>query len=130
MHNWTEIIDGYFECWNTDDAIERAEAVERVWAEDATSADQRMTVTGRDELIAMFANFREEFVGHQFRVKGEPNEHNDAVCWAWELCSHSGDVLLSGIDVATVDATHRISTLLGFFGAIDSIAASTGAVAK
>lgn len=119
-----ELIDGYFQCWNVTDEIERADAVARTWVEDATSSDPMNEVTGHQALISMFAALQVTYPGHRFAQVGTSDTHHNLIRWSWEMLDPSGAKVLDGIDVALVAEDGRIYYLAGFFGASPAVAGS------
>lgn len=112
-----QIIDSYFECWNASNAEQRAEAIAKTWAEEATSSDPLAQVTGHDDLAAMFVGTQEAYPGHTFRQVGELDTHHNLLRWGWEMIDGAGNRVLDGIDVALFGDDGRLTYLAGFFGA-------------
>ena len=110
-------VEGYFDCWNTTDADERAALVARVYGPEAHLVDPLVDVTGHDALIELFATFHVTYAGHSFRRIGGIDAHHDLVRWGWEMLDADGNVVLDGIDAALVADDGRISYVAGFFGA-------------
>jgi hypothetical protein len=82
----------------------------------ARSVDPLYDVSGHDELAAMFAGFHDEHPGSSFRQHGLLDAHHDRVRWGWAMHDADGNIVLDGLDVATVDSDGRIEQLVGFFG--------------
>lgn len=110
-------IDGYLACWNTTDAVERAELVARHWSPDARMVDPLVEVAGHDELAAVFARFHETYPGCSFRRSGGHDTHHALARWGWEMVDPNGTVVLDGLDVALLADDGRLSYVAGFFGA-------------
>ena len=111
-----QLVAGYFNCWNTTDAVARQHAIAAVWAPDARSVDPIADVTGHEELAAMFAGFHDTYPGHSFRAVGDTDTHHNLARWGWEMVAPDGTTALNGIDCALLDSNGRIIYLAGFFG--------------
>lgn len=119
-----DVIDSYFDCWNTTEPEGRKAAVAKTWADDATSSDPVNEVTGHEKLAAMFAGTQETYPGHVFRQVGAFDTHHNLLRWRWEMVDPEGATVLDGIDVALQSDDGRLSYLAGFFGAeIPAVAA-------
>jgi hypothetical protein len=109
-------IDGYLACWNTTDAGERTELIERFWTTDARMVDPLVDVTGPAELAAVFTRFHEIYPGCSFRRVGDHDAHHQLVRWGWEMIDGSGNRVLAGLDVALLADDGRLQYVAGFFG--------------
>lgn len=110
-------IDGYFTCWNTLDAAERAAAVHEHWTPDARMSDPLLDVRGHDELIGVFGHFHDAYPGCSFRRTGGHDAHHDLVRWGWEMVGPDGATMLDGLDVAVITRDGKLHAVAGFFGA-------------
>ena len=110
-------IEGYLACWNTTDAVERAELVDRHWTADARMSDPLVDVSGHAALVGVFTRFHETYPGCSFRRVGGHDGHHELVRWGWEMIDQHGNTVLDGLDVAVVDHDGRLVRVAGFFGA-------------
>lgn len=108
-------INNYFNCWNEPDDQRRLELIEAAWASDARSVDPLADVTGSVAIAQMMGAIQQQFPAHRFQLVGEAAGHHDVLHWSWELVAGDGTKVISGIDVAHIDADGRISDLAGFF---------------
>lgn len=108
-------IDNYFNCWNEPNDERRLELIEAAWAIDARSVDPLADVTGSVAISEMMGAIQQQFPDHRFQLVGEAAGHHDVLHWSWELVAGDGTQVISGIDVAHIDAGGRISNLAGFF---------------
>lgn len=109
-------IGGYFACWNTTDAEERAALIERFWTPDARMVDPLVDVNGHAELAAVFARFHDTYPGCSFRRTGDRDAHHQLARWTWEMIDGSGNPVLAGLDVALLADDGRLQYVAGFFG--------------
>jgi hypothetical protein len=108
-------INLYFDCWNEPNDEVRLALIERGWTSTARSVDPLADVTGHTAISEMMGAVQQQFPDHRFQQVGESSEHHDVLHWSWKLCDPTGNQVISGIDVAHLDADGKIANLAGFF---------------
>src|SRR4051812_4652623 len=90
MSDVTQVVDRYIAIWNETNPEQRRDLITRTWSEDASYLDPLMKGDGPAEIDAMIAAVQQQFPGHQFRLLGPVDSHNDRVRFAWELTPGDG----------------------------------------
>lgn len=124
MSDLNDVVDAYFEMWNSDDADERLGHAERAFTGDARYVDPLSDVTGPAGVSAMVGSLRADHAGYAVRRSSELDTHHNVVRFGWEMLDPDGALYLTGIDVCALADDGRIRMLAGFFGAALDAAAS------
>ena len=112
----------YLAAWNETDPTARAAALEDLFTDDVTYTDPLVSVAGRQALDATIAAVQQQFPGFVFRPAGPADAHHDQVRFTWDLGQPGEEAPVSGFDVAVVDGTGRIRTVLGFLDRVPAAA--------
>ena len=109
-----DLADRYLAAWNETDPAARAAALAGLFADDVRYSDPLVTADGRPALDSTIGAVQEQFPGFVFRLAGPVDAHHDQLRFTWELGPAGQDAPIAGFDVAVVDDTGRIRTVLGF----------------
>ena len=109
------LFDDYIAIWNETDPERRRALIDKVWAENATYRDPVLSGEGRDGIDAMTAGFQAAYPGHTFARHGEATCEGDGYRFEWMLKNLDGETQIVGIDVAEVDATGQLRSIVGEF---------------
>jgi hypothetical protein len=116
----TNLVDDYFELWQTTDAAARHELIQRVFAESAVQyvVPADVTISGIDNIEANIARVNKENIqaaGLAFRAGNSVPNHN-SVQVEWEIANPKGDKVGGGRDFLVLDDGGRIAALYMFMG--------------
>jgi hypothetical protein len=115
MSDVTQVVDRYIAIWNETNPGRRRDLIARTWTEEASYLDPLMKGEGADGIDAMIAAAQQQFPGHQFRLLGNVDSHNDRVRFSWELTPGDGQPpLVAGTDFGVVASDGRLQTVTGF----------------
>ena len=109
------LFDDYIAIWNETDPARRRSMIDRVWAADATYRDPVLNGAGRDAIDAMIAGFQAAYPGHTFARQGEAICEGDAYRFEWILKNPEGETQIVGVDVAEIDASGQLRSIVGEF---------------
>lgn len=112
----------YLAAWNETDPAARRAAVADLFADDVRYTDPLVTTEGRDALEATIGAVQQQFPGFVFRLAGPVDAHHDQLRFTWELGPAGREAPVAGSDVAVVDGSGRIRTVLGFLDRVPSAA--------
>lgn len=118
MSDFDDVIGRYIASWNERDPQRRRAAIEQLWTEDATYTDPLADVAGRDAIDGMIAAVQGQFPDFSFRLGGPVDAHHHIGRFTWELGPEGGEAVVVGFDVAVLDDTGRIKSVLGFLDKI------------
>lgn len=110
------VVDAYLAAYGESDPDLRAVHVETAWAEDCRLIDPPAVGEGRLGISGLADALQGQFPGHTFRRSTGIDAHHDHVRFGWELVGAGGDVVLSGLDVASLAPDGRLQQVVGFFG--------------
>ena len=116
MSTTQEVVDAYGKAWNEPDETERRRLLNFAWADDGTFTDPQSDVAGRDALLALIAEFHEQFVGAQITPTSSVDEHHGRVRFTWKITGADGATIMDGIDFGELAADGRLQKIVGFFG--------------
>ena len=108
-------VDGYFAIWNEADPARRRARLAAVWSPQASYVDPMFTAAGLDALDGLVGGLHQNYPGHTFRRTGALDVHHDRARWGWDFVGPYGSLVMSGIDVAILDADGRLRDVTGFF---------------
>jgi SnoaL-like domain len=114
MTDFTALAQGYVDVWNETDATARRKAIDELWAEDASYIDPMVAAHGRDEIDATIGAVQAQFPGLVFALAGTVDGHHDQARFTWELGPAGAESLVTGFDVAVLNADGRLSSVFGF----------------
>ena len=109
-----DLADRYLAAWNETDPAARTAALAGLFADDVRYSDPLVAADGRQALDATIGAVQEQFPGFVFRLAGPVDAHHDQLRFTWELGPAGQDAPIAGFDVAVVDDSGRIRTVLGF----------------
>jgi SnoaL-like domain len=109
-----DLAERYLAAWNEADPAARATAMADLFADDVRYTDPLVTAEGRDALDATIGAVQQQFPGFVFRLAGPVDAHHDQLRFTWELGPADQEAPVAGFDVAVVDGSGRIRTVLGF----------------
>jgi hypothetical protein len=109
-----DLADRYLAAWNESDAAARRTAMAELFADDVRYTDPLVAAEGRDALEAAIGAVQQQFPGFTFRLAGPVDAHHDQLRFTWELGPVGQEAPVAGFDVAVVDGSGRIRTVLGF----------------
>jgi SnoaL-like domain len=109
-----DLADRYLAAWNETDPSARTAALAGLFADDVRYTDPLVAADGRPALDATIGAVQAQFPGFVFRLAGPVDAHHDQLRFTWELGPAGQDAPIAGFDVAVVDGSGRIRTVLGF----------------
>ena len=110
----TDLADRYLAAWNETDPSARTAALAALFADDVRYTDPLVAAVGRQALDATIGAVQAQFPGFVFRLAGPADAHHDQLRFTWELGPAGQDAPIAGFDVAVVDDSGLIRTVLGF----------------
>ena len=105
----------YLEMWNERDMDRMREKLDQSVAEGCVWADPAQYHEGRDRLARNVTKFRRRFPDAVLSRRSGIDGQNQRYRYEWRI-EMDGDVLLDGMDVATLDDDGMIERVDGFFG--------------
>lgn len=109
-----EIVERYLAAWNEKDASRRRKLVDELWAEDGSYTDPLGDANGPAEIDGLIGAVQQQFPGFSFRLAGPVDGHHNQARFGWDLGPAGAEAPIVGFDVAVVDDSGRIQTVLGF----------------
>ena len=122
MTTYDELAQRYIDTWNETDPDARRVAVDALYTEDARYIDPLAAAEGRDAIAGMIGAVQEQFGGFVFRLAGPVDGHHNQVRFGWELGPAGAEAPIVGFDVAVIDDSGRIQTVLGFLDKVPAAA--------
>lgn len=116
-----QLVETYGNAWNEPDEAARRSLLEDAWGDDAVYCDPTAMVTGREELLAHIAGFRQAFDGARIEPTSGVDEHHGWFRFAWRMVDAEGSSPMEGFDVGSVGGDGRIERIVGFFGPFPSV---------
>jgi SnoaL-like domain len=114
VSNTDHVVNNYIAMWNATDPQRRHELVAQTVTEDATYIDPVMTGEGTDGISTMIAGAQEQFPGHVFSLRSEPDAHHDRLRFSWSLAPVGGRPVAHGTDFAMIAQDGRMQSITGF----------------
>lgn len=114
MTNPNITADHYLALWNDADDTSRRRRLVEGWTADARYSDPLMAGTNREEIALMIAGAREQFPGHLFIPRGNPDGHGRFVRFSWTLVSAEGAAVVGGTDIVQLNEAGQIAEVIGF----------------
>lgn len=109
-----DLADRYLAAWNETEPAARRTAIAAVFTDDVRYTDPLGSTDGSEALDAMIGAIQQRFPGFVFRLAGPVDAHHDQLRFTWELGPADLEAPIVGFDVAVVDDSGRIRTVLGF----------------
>jgi hypothetical protein len=94
----------------------RRRLLDQVWAPEAALIDPPLEGVGVAAIAGLVDAVLAHYPAHRFVRTTEVDAHHDFVRYGWELRAPDGVAAVSGLDFAELDATGRITRIVGFFG--------------
>jgi hypothetical protein len=69
---------------------------------------------GREAIASLIGAVQQQFPGFSFRLAGPVDGHHNQARFGWDLGPAGAEAPIVGFDVAVVDDSGRIQTVLGF----------------
>ncbi|MFB9923993.1 nuclear transport factor 2 family protein [Amycolatopsis halotolerans] len=110
----SELVQDYFEAWNTFDAEQRRKTLEAIFTEDADIVDPDWTADGREAIVDAVGQAREKLGDLALGLTQVISAHHDVALYAWYLGKETEPVA-AGYGVLTFEKG-RISQARNFFG--------------
>lgn len=117
-----DLADRYLAAWNETDPAARSAAMADLFTDDVRYTDPLGSADGRSALDATIGAVQERFPGFVFRLAGPADAHHDQLRFTWELGPAGQEAPIAGFDVAVVDDSGRIATVLGFLDRVPAAA--------
>ena len=114
MNDPQSVAERYLAAWNETDPSARTAALAALFADDVRYTDPLVAADGRQALDATIGAVQAQFPGFVFRLTGPVDAHHDQLRFTWELGPAGQDAPIAGFDVAVVDDSGLIRTVLGF----------------
>ena len=109
----------YAAAWGDADLASRRRLLERVWADKGTYTDPTVQLQGREALVQHISTFLDKLPGARIVPTTHVDAHHNGFRFGWRIVSASGTALSEGLDYGELDATGRITRIVGFFGPIE-----------
>ena len=110
------VVLDYVAAWNEPNVATREQILDRCWAEDAAYVDPNVELRGRTALCEHISKVQAGRPGARIEMMSGVDLHHNLVRFLWRLVhadGHSGD---TSIDFGEIDATGRLTRIVGFFG--------------
>jgi hypothetical protein len=114
MINFDELAQRYIDIWNETDPDARRTAITGLYAADACYTDPLAAAEGHEAIAAMIGAVQDRFPGFTFRLAGPVDGHHNQARFGWQLGPAGVEAPIVGFDVAVIDDSGRITTVLGF----------------
>jgi hypothetical protein len=122
MTTYDELAQRYIDTWNETDADARRAAVDRLYTEDARYVDPLAAAQGREAITEMIGAVQQQFPGFVFRLAGPVDGHHNQARFGWELGPAGAEAPIVGFDVAVIDDSGQLQTVLGFLDKVPAAA--------
>ncbi|MBL27917.1 MAG: hypothetical protein CMM50_10270 [Rhodospirillaceae bacterium] len=116
MMTFEATIDRYCEAWSAADPNRRFSLLADVWSDGGIYCDPTVHAVGASALLDHIAAVIARRPGSRVLRTSALDRHHDLARFTWAAVAEDGAVLRDGIDIATFDASGRITRMIGFFG--------------
>ena len=106
----------YAAAWNEPDAATRLKILERCWADDGAYVDPTVELRGRSALCEHISKVQAGRPGARIEMVSGVDLHHHVVRFLWRLVRADGSASDTSIDFGEVDASGRLTKIVGFFG--------------
>jgi hypothetical protein len=106
----------YVAAWNEQDAAARLKILGGCWADDAVYVDPNVDLRGRAALCDHITKIRAGRPGARIEMMSGIDWHHHVVRFLWRLVRADGSAGDVSIDFGEVDASGRLTKIIGFFG--------------
>lgn len=104
----------YLALWNENDQARRLAVLGESWSPQARYADPLMRGETPAGIASMIEAARNQFPGHSFVLRGNPDGHGNAVRFSWDLVAAGGTKVAGGTDFVVIDSQGRMAEVTGF----------------
>ena len=122
MNSYDELAQRYIDTWNETDASARRTAVDQLYTEDARYVDPMAVADGREAIASMIGAVQQQFPDFSFRLAGPVDGHHNQARFGWELGPAGAEAPIVGFDVAVIDDSGQLQTVLGFLDKVPAAA--------
>lgn len=112
----TTTIDTHLRAYCEPDRVRRVDQLEQAWAPGGVLLDPPFDGRGIDGIADMVDVVLEHYPDHRFVRTTVVDAHHGSARYGWSLDAPDGTPAVTGIDVADVDETGRLTRVVGFFG--------------
>ena len=106
----------YVTAWNEPDAAARLNILNGCWADDAVYVDPNVELKGRTALRDHITKVQAGRPGARIEIMSGVDLHHNVVRFLWRLVRAGGSTGDVSIDFGEVDASGRLTKIVGFFG--------------
>jgi hypothetical protein len=122
MTTYDDLARRYIDTWNEADPDARRAAVDQLYTPDARYIDPLAAAEGREAIAAMIGAVQQQFPGFVFRLAGPVDGHHSQARFGWELGPAGAEAPIVGFDVAVIDDSGQLQTVLGFLDKVPAAA--------
>jgi hypothetical protein len=122
MTTYDDLAQRYIDTWNEADPDARRAAVDQLYTPDARYIDPLAAAEGREAIAAMIGAVQQQFPGFVFRLAGPVDGHHNQARFGWELGPAGAEAPIVGFDVAVIDDSGQLQTVLGFLDKVPAAA--------
>jgi len=106
----------YVAAWNEPDAAARLKILGGCWADDAVYVDPNVELKGRAALGERISAVQAGRPGARIEMMSGVDVHHHVVRFLWRLVHADGSTGDISIDFGEVDASGKLTKIVGFFG--------------
>ena len=107
----------YVAAWNEPDATVRLNILGACWADDAAYVDPNVELKGRAALSQHISKVQAGRPGARIEMISGIDLHHNVIRFLWRLVRADGSTGDISIDFGEVDASGKLTKIVGFFGA-------------
>lgn len=116
------LVDGVLSAYCDPDRARREVRIAELWAPDGELLDPPLEGRGHTELSGLTDIVLTHYPDHIFRRTSGIDVHHGRARYEWELVGPTGEVAVSGLDVAEFTSDGRMQRIVGFFGPLPQAA--------
>jgi hypothetical protein len=109
-------VRDYVAAWNEPSGAKRLKILKRCWAEDADYVDPKVKLRGQAALCEHIATVQAGRPDARIEMISGVDLHHNVVRFLWRLVHADGVFGHTSIDFGEVDATGKLTRIVGFFG--------------
>ena len=113
--DYPESFDHMMAAWNERDPERVRGHLEKALSPEVHFVDPSADTRGLDEFEANVHAVQERIPGAEYRRSSPVDGHHNLYRYHWEIW-RDGKLVMPGFDVTEVDATGRVTRVVGFFG--------------
>ena len=106
----------YVAAWNELDAAARLKILQGCWVDDAVYVDPNVELKGRTALSERISSVQAGRPGGRIEMMSGVDLHHHVVRFLWRLVHADGSTGDVSIDFGEIDASGRLTKIVGFFG--------------